>query len=686
VKKIYFFLFASVIGFSLIVKGQSFQWAKQMGGTSSDGANYIVKDAFGNIYTTGTFQGTADFDPGPGIFNLISAGSTDIFISKLDANGNFVWAKQIGGTDQDFADCITVDDAGNIYTTGFFFGTADFDPGPGTYSFTAFGSFSQRDIFVSKLDSSGNFIWAKQMGGANSESGKSVAVDDSGNVYTIGYLMGSGDYDPGPGYYTISTSGLADIFLLKLDSAGNFIWVKKMGSSGWDYGYSICIESSGNICITGSFQATVDFDPGPGTYFFTSAGGDDIFISKLDASGSLVWARQMGGTGYDEGYSISVDNLGNVYSTGEFMDTADFDPGAGIYNLTSAGSWDIYVSKLDAGGNFVWARRMGGTGDDEGWSVSVNDSGNVFTTGFFSSTVDFDPGPNTCTQTSVGGWDIFISRLDSSGNLIWTGSMGDSGNDIGTSVAVNTSGNFYTTGLFAGTVDFDPGGNVYNMTSMGAQDIFVHKMSSACMNPNVQASNITFSNTTLNSTTVHWTNGNGARRIVKIKPINSFTAPVNGNDYTANSVYSGSGEQVVYNGTGNSVTVTGLNSTTLYWFRVYEASCSNTNSLYYTSNVFHNPWKVMMPAYVNPNRPEVDDNTLFSIFPNPTPGNITLETSNDNPIQSVTVYSIDGKLLKSIITHNSEIINVDLQGLNPGIYFLDCKTEGGSEKIKILKY
>jgi alpha-tubulin suppressor-like RCC1 family protein len=211
-----------------------------------------------------------------------------------------------------------------------------------------------------------------------------------------------------------------------------------------------------------------------------------------------------------------------------------------------------------------------------------------------------------------------------------------------------------------------------------------------CSTPNIQTSNIVFSNITSNSVTVNWTNGNGNRRIVKIKPTNTFIAPVNGNDYTANSVYNGSGEQVVYNGTGNSVTVTGLSSNRWYWFRVYEASCSSNNSLYLSTIATGNPKRVFTLPYYNPNRPEDEpgETPISSIlfYPNPTSGDITIKSTKENPIESLFVYSMDGKLLKSIFNIHSSIFNADLQGLSPGIYFLDCKTETGSEKLKVVKY
>ncbi len=463
----------------------NFEWAKRIGGTSSEEGRAIAVDDSGNVYTTGYFNGTVDFDPGPGTVNLTAAGtlSSDIFISKSDGNGNYVWAKRIGGavlmdqTSQGRA--IAVDDSGNVYTAGSFNGTADFDPGPGTVNFIS----QSTDIFICKLDADGNYVWAKQIGGTSTEEAVGIAVDTNGNVYTTGRFQGTVDFDPGPGTAQLISQGI-DIFISKLDANGNYVWAKQIGGTGLDAAYAIALDNFGNVYTTGSFVGTVDFDPGPGTTNLVSQGTNaDIFISKLDATGNYVWAKRMGGPLADQGNSIAVDNAGNVYTTGSFNNTANFDPGSGTANLTTAGGNDIFISKLDAAGNYVWAKRIGGTGLDQGNSIAVDNAGNVYTTGIFQGTADFDPGPGTANLTATGSNDIFISKLDVAGNYVWAKRMGSTNNDIGYALAVDNTGIVYTTGSFIGTVDFDPvpDGNTFNLTAT-ASDIFIHKMtqSSPC--------------------------------------------------------------------------------------------------------------------------------------------------------------------------------------------------------------
>jgi hypothetical protein len=381
--KKYTFLFVVAVVLSLIAAQGAFAdgdfvWAGAMGGTGWDGGHSIAVDSTGNVYTTGRFHGTADFDPRPFTYNLTTAGDEDIFVLKLDSSGGFVWAKSMGGTHwEEEGEGIAVDSAGNVYTTGAFQGTADFDPGAGTYNLTSAGD---KDIFVSKLDSNGDFVWAKSMGALDDQEGTGIAVDSAGNVYTTGWFHGTVDFDPGAGTHNLtSTVDEADIFVSKLDSDGSFVWAKSMGGTDGDWGHGIAVDSAGDVYTTGNFRGTVDFDPGAGTYNLTSAGGRDICVSKLDSSGNFVWAKRMGGTSDDRGHGIAVDSVGNVYTTGWFEGTAGFDPGAGTYNLTSAGDRDIFVSKLDSSGNFVWAKGMGGTSEDRGWGIAVDSAGNLYT-------------------------------------------------------------------------------------------------------------------------------------------------------------------------------------------------------------------------------------------------------------------------------------------------------------------
>jgi hypothetical protein len=473
-KRITFFLILVLVAFSQIATAQTFEWAKQLGGTDQELVKSITVDGVGNVYSTGFFRGTADFDPEAGIYNLIAESDNDGFISKLDALGNFVWAKQIGGTGSVSGNSIVVDTIGNIYITGQFSGTTDFDPGLSTFNLTSSGN---TDIFVCKLDAWGDFVWARQFGGTAYDAANSIAIDADGSVYITGYFESTVDFDPGDETYNLTSEGWYDIFISKIDTSGDFVWAIRMGGTGYEEGTSIAVDNSGNIYTTGYYSGTADFDPGIGLLNLTAAGNGDIFMSKLDSNSNLVWAESMGGTCSDRGTSIAIDISENVYITGCFCGTSDFDPSANSYNLTSAGENDIFISKLDASGDFIWAKQFGGTTNDEGYSIQLDSLKNVYSTGVFSATADFDPSIETVYLNSQGGYDTYISKLDSLGNFIWVKQLTGSFFVEGHAIFVDNNNNVYTAGYFESTADLDPSTNTFELTSIGYFDIFVHKIS-----------------------------------------------------------------------------------------------------------------------------------------------------------------------------------------------------------------
>ncbi len=475
-------LFISIlfIGSTLLTNAQVpvFQWAKSIGGTSSDEAYSVAVDAAGNVYTTGYYNGTVDFDPGTGVFNLTSAGYQDVFILKLDANGNFVWAKSVGGPFNDVGQGIALDAQGNIYVTGEFSpdATTDFDPGPGTFSMTLHSS--GYDVFVLKLDSNGNFKWAKQEGSTGSDLGGAIAVDQAGNVYTTG------------------TWEVFYPYISKFDTDGNLKWeklLKVVSSQNASVGKSIAVDASGNVYTTGYFNGTLDFDPGPGTYNL-KANMYDIYVSKLDASGNFVWAKQIGG-GANAGYSIALDAAGNVYTCGSFQATADFDPGVGVTNVTTAGVNDMFITKFDPAGNFTWVKTFGGQfASFDMTAITLDASGNIYTTGGFHGTADFNPGVATAMLSAPGADDIFMSKLDASGNYVWAAKIGETNNDVGNSVTVNSAGNVYIAGSYKGIMDFDPGaGTTEYFTNGNSVDLFVLKLGQSLTGINENAATSDFS-------------------------------------------------------------------------------------------------------------------------------------------------------------------------------------------------
>ncbi len=316
--------------------------------------------------------------------------------------------------------------------------------------------------------------WAVQLGGDFDLHGNGIAVDGSGNVYTIGDFSRTVDFDPGPGTANLIGSGGADVFVSKLDAAGNYVWARHFGSTNDDEGLGIAVDGSGTVHTTGTFSGTVDFDPGGGADL-TSNGGTDVFVSKLDAAGNHVWARHFGSAYADRGVGIAVDGSGNVYTTGSFRGTVDFDPGAGTANLPSNGGADVFVSMLDSVGNHVWARHWGSSSLDRVRGIAVDGTGNTHTIGEFFQTVDFDPGAGTAYLGSAGMEDVFVSKLDPSGNYVWAIQFSGPLIEQGHGIAVDGSGTVHTTGWFS-YADFDPSTGVFVLESDGSRDAFVSQL------------------------------------------------------------------------------------------------------------------------------------------------------------------------------------------------------------------
>jgi LPXTG-site transpeptidase (sortase) family protein len=443
-----------------------FGWAVGLGGTGNDVGFGIAVGSDGSVLTTGYFNGTVDFDPGPGIANLTSLGQGDIFVSKVDSAGNFVWVNRIGGTNHEFGKYIAVGADDSVYVTGLFSGTVDFDPGLDTHNLTSAG---WQDVFVCKLDSDGNFLWAKQFGGIYNESVEGIAVAADGSVTLAGTFDETVDFDPGPGTAFLTSAGQEDIFVIKFNSMGNFVWVKQIGGSNPDRINGIAIHGDESIYLTGYFTGTSDVDPGDGISNLTLESGN-FFISKLDSAGNFVWAKPMRGTTTFRSTGIAIGSDGGVYTTGWFGGTADFDPGEGVYNLTSQGMEDVFISKLDEDGDFVWAKRLGGVETDLGNDIKIGRDGNLYTTGYFQNEVIF----GSMTLSTSDEQAPFICRLDNNGNIIWAKQM-DSRSYIH-DIAISRDRDVYLTGYFVAPVDFDPSSETFTISPNGGVDIFISKL------------------------------------------------------------------------------------------------------------------------------------------------------------------------------------------------------------------
>ena len=299
-----------------------------------------------------------------------------------------------------------------------------------------------------------DFAWAKQAGGTEGDAASRITVDASGNSYVTGIFRGIASF----GTIDLTSSGSTDIFIAKYDAFGNVLWAKQAGGQNIDAGKNIAVDSSGNSYITGEFQGTATF----GSTMLNSSGNYDVFIAKYDASGNVLWVKQSGGTGLEVGRGIAVDGSGNCYITGYFDGSASFDS----TTLTSSGSFDVFIAKYDATGNFQWADRAGSSEEDFGRNVTVDESGNSYIAGTFRGLAGF----GSTTFTSSGAEDIFIAKYDATGNVLWAKKAGGTNKDAANGIDVDGSGNSYIIGEFQGTATF--GSTMLTSTSF-LSDIFI---------------------------------------------------------------------------------------------------------------------------------------------------------------------------------------------------------------------
>ncbi|MGB4848851.1 MAG: hypothetical protein WBP41_13080, partial [Saprospiraceae bacterium] len=312
--------------------------------------NSIVRNRDGNLIAIGSFNGTKDIDPGTGVTALISKGGSDIAIVKLTSSGDLIWAHSIGGGDNDNGQSCDTDLDGNIYFTGSFQETVDFDPGPDSTKLTAQGIFFYEDIFICKYNDAGEFKWVKGFGSsAYLESGNCIRVDSDQNLVVAGRFSGSVDFDPGPGTYQLNGGGGFGSFVCKYSTQGNFIWAKSFESPAEVIITRMDVDHSNFITCAGSFKVSADFNPFGNSYVLTTPGGSTeyAFICNLYPDGKFRWAIPFECDFESQSNSIMYDRHHNLYSIGEFYQKGDFNPGVDSLIFSVPGSYlNGYLVKL----------------------------------------------------------------------------------------------------------------------------------------------------------------------------------------------------------------------------------------------------------------------------------------------------------------------------------------------------
>ncbi len=662
---------------SIVSISQNIEWTKAIGGGSYDTGLSISIDNLGNVYTIGYYQGTSDFDPGEQSHNITAKGGQDIFISKLNANGDFLWAKSVGGSSNDVGYSIATDAIGNVYASGSFQYIADFNTGEGIEDLRSSGS---EDIFILKLGTDGVFKWAKKIGSFNTEVSYEITTDNAGNIYATGLFYETTDFNPNTEVYNLVSNGNSDVFILKLTTEGNLVWAKNLGGTSVDYGKSVAVDGNGNVYTTGFFKETIDVDPGTNTSNLTSYGDYDAFISKLDANGDFAWGGNIGGEGIDQGTSIATTNTGEVYTAGKFQSIADVDPGLGVYNLTSAGQDDIFITKLSTDGNLLWAKQISGFSLEICEAITTDIDGNVYLTGHFMGTVDFDPSELEY-NIIASNRDVFILKLAANGDFVWAKQIGGPDADRGYDIVADASSNLYITGDFRNEVNFSFGENVNNLTPLGKTDAFISKISQCTPSSSIDVisacspflwidDNIyTESN---NTATFTLPNAEGCDSVVTLElTINSIDKAITIDQNTVTANTTGASYQWLDCGNGNSV-IPGANAQTYTatnngsYSVILEVShlpnnCTDTSTCFAVSGV------------------GIDElgNNAFSIYPNPSNGNVTIEINSDN-VDGYTVQVMDnlGQIVLNETAINASKYQLNDLKLASGVYFVEVRSNG----------
>lgn len=424
-------------------------WAEPLGGSYSDEVSQIAADSAGNSYITGSYIG--DITVGNLTLPNRSTNLTthDVFVAKYDTEGNVLWASRAGGNNTEYGNGIAVDPFGNVYVIGvynssiLYFGETD------TLSLARNGT--SNDIFIAKLDANGAWLWAKRAGYRNSDVGSGIAVDANSNAYVCGTFTGGALFPP----LTEGILGVGnlDVFVGKMNPDGDFIWVTKVCGTNSETAQRIALDAGGNAYVCGAFASdSILFgDPALGDtlllYNTELNSSFDSYVAKLDTDGNWLWAQKSVGVGNEFANDVAVDLANNIYITGKNDSEVVFgtlDP------LFTHGNFDVFVVKYDSLGNALWASDSGGASYDVGWGIAT-EAERVYLTGEFKSTADF--GAYTLTSTTSSSSDAFLVTLDpSDGQITLAQSAGGNYIDIGKSVATNGDGSSLWTGTFTGSV------------------------------------------------------------------------------------------------------------------------------------------------------------------------------------------------------------------------------------------
>jgi hypothetical protein len=466
-----------------------------------DSGNAVVTDAAGNTYFAGTFRGKSDVNKSNSAKKLLIAQDNyDAFLVKYSPTGKLLWAQQIGSPDGDEAiDRLVIGPNGDLYATGTFEEIVDFDASSRVHNLQSHG---KHDGFILHLTPAGKYVWAGNIGGERDDAITAFAVGPGGDMYYSGYVRLRGDADPSKKTREIFDRGVDDTVIARLNgTSGAIKWIKVFGEDATrETVLGLAVDASENVLAAGVFNEKVEFDRSDRRFDREAVGSDDVYLARLNSRGDFQFIKTFGGKKQETVADLVQDNSGNLFLTGNFNKTTDFDPGPGEELLAAPSGGAAYVLKMDADANLTWVRMIGPAdinGDQEdaviaARGIAVDAAGNVWTVGDFAGTVDFDPGSGLKiidvdksgnTPALPGQFeasDTYIERLDADGNFVEVRRFGgDDGTTLPHDLAIDASGGISIVGAFSGFVDLNPTSGKFNRSTedeRGDSNVFLVKL------------------------------------------------------------------------------------------------------------------------------------------------------------------------------------------------------------------
>ena len=456
-------------------------WFAQFGGDNYDRATAVARDADENIYLCGNFRSEIDADPGSSEF-ILDAGTYDNFyLIKLNPTGELIWAINIGNGAQDFVNRMVIDSHGDIYLSGTFQGEVDFDPGPGNFILETLGNpLLSSNAYIAKYSSDGEFLDAFHFRtvNENEHSGTfSLALDAGGNLIVGLTVDGSTDVDPLAGEFLLNPiNDFGDIAVVKLTPNGELLWAHLFEGEIGDSAWGAAVDSENNIYCTGLIRSTVDFDPGLGEAIIAPQGSDtfnDIFVLSLTSEGAFRWVKGIGWDGAQGGRLIEIDESDNIYVVGNFDSAVNFNPG-GVSDimLTSSGSTDGFVMKMNTLGDVLWARSWGSVSTDIPHGMHINSDGTLSVATSYNALVDLSNELPGVQFTPQGEFDGLVLTWSADGELQSAFSMGTEGQDRA-SYAIKQDENYLVCGSFEEEIQLQSGNNTSILTAIDEEDAFL---------------------------------------------------------------------------------------------------------------------------------------------------------------------------------------------------------------------